>query len=141
MTNVVNSSLARTSIVTALLALFAAVGLALASIGVFSVVSYSVGRRVREVAVRMALGGTPRRVVALIMRQGLIPVVVGLFLGATAALTFTRVLTSRLYGIAAHDPLTYVGVAFLILAIAALAVWIPARRAAHVEPMTVLRSE
>jgi putative ABC transport system permease protein len=141
MTEVVNGSLARKSIVTALLAAFAAVGLALAGIGVFSVVSYSVGRRVREVAVRVALGGTPRKVVALIMRQGLIPVAAGFVLGTATALALTRVLTSRLYGIAAHDPATYAGVAFLILAIAAFAVWLPARRAANVEPMAVLRSE
>jgi len=75
------------------------------------------------------------------MRQGLIPVAVGFLLGTATALAFTRVLTSRLYGIAAHDPMTYAGVAFLILAIAGLAVWLPARRAAHVEPMTVLRTE
>ncbi len=141
MTNVVNRSMARTSVITALLAVFASVGLALAGIGIFSVVSYSVGRRVREIAVRMALGGTPRKVVALFMRQGLMPVAAGFTLGTATALACTRVLTSRLYGIAAHDPATYAGVAFLILAIAALAVWLPARRAAQVEPMTVLRSE
>ena len=141
MAEVVNNSLARTGIVTALLALFASVGLALAGVGVFSVVSYSVGRRVHEVAIRTALGGTPRKVVALIMRQGLIPVGAGFILGTATALAFTRMLTSRLYGIAAHDPATYAGAAFLILAIAALAVWLPARRAASVEPMAVLRSE
>ena len=141
MTEVVNRSMARTGVVTALLAVFASVGLALAGIGVFSVVSYSVGRRVREVAIRTALGGTPRKVVALIMRQGLIPVSVGFFLGTATALAFTRMLPSRLYGVAAHDPMTYAGIAFLILAIAALAVWLPARRAASVEPMAVLRSE
>jgi len=141
MTEVVNRSMAQTGVVTALLALFASVGLALAGIGVFSVVSYSVGRRVREVAIRTALGGTPRKVVALIIRQGLVPVVGGFVLGTATALAFTRMLTSRLYGIAAHDPATYAGVAFLILAIAALAVWLPARRAASVEPMAVLRTE
>ena len=141
MTEVVDRSLARTSVVTALLTVFASVGLALAGIGVFSVVSYSVGRRVREVAVRMALGGTPRKVVALIMRQGLIPVCIGFLFGTVTALAFSRLLNSRLYGVAAHDPMTYGGIAFLILAIAALAIWLPARRAAGVEPITVLRSE
>jgi predicted lysophospholipase L1 biosynthesis ABC-type transport system permease subunit len=110
-------------------------------VGVFSVVSYSVGRRVREVAVRMALGGTPRRVVALVMRQGLVPVATGLVLGAATALVFLRVLTNRLFGIAAHDPLTFTGAAFLVFGIAALVAWLPARRASRVEPMTVLRSE
>ena len=141
MTRVVDRSLARTSIVTALLLLFAAVGLALAGVGVFSVVSYSVGQRVREVAIRMALGGTTRKVVALIMRQGLAPVTGGLIVGAATALVLTRVLTSRLFGVAAHDPLTYSGTAFLVFFIAALAVWLPARRAARVEPMKVLRTE
>ena len=75
------------------------------------------------------------------MRQGLVPVAVGFVLGTATALAVTRVLTSHLYGIAAHDPMTYAGIAFLILAIAALAVWLPARRAASVEPMAVLRSE
>lgn len=141
MTEVVDRSLARTSVVTALLAVFAAVGLALAGIGVFSVVSYSVGRRVREVAMRIAIGGTPLKVVALVMRQGLVPVFVGFVLGMATALAFTRVLDSRLYGITPHDPTTYGGVAILILAIAALAIWLPARRAASVEPMAILRSE
>jgi predicted permease len=141
MTEVVSRSMVRTSVLTAVLALFAAVGLALAGIGVFSVVSFSVGRRVKEVAIRMAVGGTPDEVVTLIVRQGLIPVSIGILLGAASALGFTRILISRLYGITAHDPLTYAGVAFLILAIAALAAWLPARRAARVEPMTVLRTE
>jgi predicted permease len=141
MTDVVNRSMARTRVVTALLALFASVGLALAGVGVFSVVSYSVGRRVHEVAVRMAIGGTPRKVVALIMRKGLIPVTLGFLLGSATALALTRFLASRLYGVAAHDPMTYAGVALIILAIAALAVWLPARRASRVEPMAVLRSE
>ena len=79
--------------------------------------------------------------VALIMRQGLIPVAAGFILGSATALTLTRVLTSRLYGTSAHDPATYAGVAFLILVTAVLAVWLPVRRAARVEPMTALRSE
>jgi predicted permease len=141
MTEVVNRSLTRTSAVTAILVLFAAVGLALAGIGVFSVVSFSVGRRVREVALRMALGGTPSEIVSLIVRQGLVPVTVGILLGGASALVATRLLVSRLYGVEAHDPLTYGGAAFLILAIAAIAAWLPARRAASVEPMKVLRTE
>jgi ABC-type antimicrobial peptide transport system permease subunit len=118
-----------------------AVGLALAGVGVFSVVSYSVARRVHEVAVRMALGGTPGTVVALIVRQGLAPVAAGLILGVATALVLMRVLASRLFGVGAHDPLTFSGTAFLVFGIAALAVWLPTRRAAQVQPMTVLRSE
>jgi putative ABC transport system permease protein len=79
--------------------------------------------------------------VALIMRQGLIPVAAEFNLGSATVLALTRVLTSGLYGISAHDPATYAGVAILILATAVLAVWLPVRRAARVEPITALRSE
>jgi predicted permease len=141
LTRVVNRSLGRTRVLAALLVLFAAVALMLSAVGVFSVVSYSVGRRVREVAIRMAVGGSPSAVVGLFVRQGLAPVVSGLALGLASALAISRVLAGHLFEIAPHDPMTYAGVVFLILAIAALAVWLPARRVARVEPMTVLRSE
>jgi putative ABC transport system permease protein len=141
MAEVVNNSLARTGIVTALLALFASVGLALAGVGVFSVVSYSVGQRVHEVAIRMAVGGTPGRVVTLIVKQGLAPVGAGLLLGLATAVVVMRLLASRLFGIAAHDPLTLSGTVLLVLGIAALATWLPARRATRVDPALVLRSE
>ncbi len=141
MTAVVDRSLGRTRIVTALLVLFASVGLALTGVGVFSVVSYSVGRRLHEVAVRMAVGGTPGRVVALIVKQGLVPVASGLILGAATALIVMRVLTSRLFGVVAHDPLTLSGTALLVLGISAFATWLPARRATQIDPALVLRSE
>ncbi len=141
MTAVVDRSLARTSFVTALLVLFASVGLALTGVGVFSVVSYSVGRRLHEVAVRMAVGGTPGRVVALIVKQGLVPVASGLILGAATALVVMRVLTSRLFGVVAHDPLTLSGTALLVFGFSAFATWLPARRATRIDPAAVLRSE
>jgi putative ABC transport system permease protein len=140
-TEIVSRSLARTRFVTAILVLFAATGLALSGVGVFSVVSYSVGQRVREMAIRMALGGSHRAVVTLVMRQGLTPVLAGMGLGLVASLLAMRLLSSRLYGIDAHDPSTHIGTALLILAIAALATLVPARRATRVEPMTVLRAE
>jgi putative ABC transport system permease protein len=138
---VVNRSLGSTRVLAALLVLFAAVALMLSAIGVFSVVSYSVGHRVREVAIRMAVGGSPSAVVGLFVRQGLVPVVFGLALGVATALACSRVIAGQLFEIASYDPTTYAGVVLLILAIAALAVWLPARRAARVEPMTVLRTE
>jgi putative ABC transport system permease protein len=138
---VVNRSLGRTRLLTALLVLFAAVALMLSAVGVFSVVSYSVGRRVREVAIRMALGGSPSAVVGLFVRQGLAPVICGLAVGLAIALACSRVLAGQLFEIAPYDPTTYVGVALLMLSVAAFAVWLPARRASSVEPMTVLRSE
>ncbi len=141
LTEVVRRSVAGTRVVTSLLMLFAGAGLALAGVGVFAVVSYSVGRRVHEVAVRMSLGGTPTRIVALMVRQGLAPVATGLALGVACALALMRVLASRLYGVEPHDVASFAATVALILAIAALAAWLPARRAARVEPMVVLRSE
>jgi hypothetical protein len=141
MEEVVASSLSRKRLVTALLVLFASVGLALAGIGVFSVVSFTVGRRLHEVAVRLALGGTPHRVVGLIVRQGLVPVFTGLLTGIAAAFILTRALASHLYGVASHDPLAYSGTAMAVFGVALLATWLPAQRAARVEPMRVLRTE
>jgi putative ABC transport system permease protein len=140
-TEIVNRSLAGTRFVTAILVLFAATGLALSGVGVFSVVSYSVGQRTREMAIRKALGGSQAAVVRLVMRQGLTPVLAGLGLGLAVSLAAMPLLSSRLYGIAAHDLTTHVGTTVLILAIAAVATFVPARRATRVEPMTVLRTE
>jgi len=141
MDDVVAGSLARKNTIIALLVLFASVGLALTGVGVFSVVSYSVGQRVHEVAIRMAIGGTPGRVVTLIVKQGLAPVGAGLLLGLATAVVVMRLLASRLFGIAAHDPLTLSGTVLLVLGIAALATWLPARRATRVDPSAVLRAE
>jgi putative ABC transport system permease protein len=140
-TEIVNRSLARTQFVTAILVLFAATGLALSGVGVFSVVSYSVGQRVREMAIRMALGGSQTAVLKLVMRQGLTPVLAGLGLGLAVSMAAMRLLSSRLYGISAHDPSTHIGISVLILAIAGLATLVPARRATRFDPMTVLRTE
>ena len=141
MDDVVAGSLARKNTIIALLVLFASVGLALTGVGVFSVVSYSVGQRVHEVAIRMAVGGTPGKVVTLIVKQGLAPVAAGLVLGVTTAVVVMRVMANRLFGIAAYDPLTLSGTVLVVLGIAALATWLPARRATRVDPSVVLRSE
>ena len=92
-------------------------------------------------AIRMALGGSPRAVLGLVMRQGLAPVMVGVVLGLVTSLAATRLLSSRLYGVVPHDPVTFGVVAGMILAVAALATLAPARRATRVEPMALLRSE
>jgi putative ABC transport system permease protein len=139
--DVVQRSIGTTRFLTSLLLLFGATGLALAGVGVFSVVSYSVSRRLREMAIRLALGGSPGDVMALVMRQGLIPVAAGVGLGLTTSLASMRLVSSRLYGVTAYDMASYAVVTLLILGIAALATWLPARRATRVEPMTVLRTE
>jgi putative ABC transport system permease protein len=120
---------------------FAVAGLLLAAIGLFAVLSGSVTERTREIGVRAALGATPGNILALVFRQGMTLTVVGLMVGLAGALAAARVLTSLLFGVSGHDPITYIEVAFVLLAVAAIACWIPARRAARVAPAITLRAE
>jgi len=124
-----------------LMSLFAAVALGLTSVGIYGVVSYSVARRVHEIGVRMALGARPATVVGLVVRQGMAPVVLGLAVGIVAALALSRLLTKMLFGVSPHDPRTLVVVAVLLVAVALLASYLPARRATRVDPLTALRAE
>jgi putative ABC transport system permease protein len=115
--------------------------LLLATIGLYSVMTYTVSQRTREIGLRMALGAQTRDVLQMVLRQGLKLVLTGLALGLLGAFALTRVLTGLLLGVGTTDPLTFFAVAFLLLTVAALACWIPARRATKVEPMIALRSE
>ena len=124
---------------TVLVAVFGALALALAAVGLYGVVSYTVRQREREMAVRLALGAPPSRVMALMLRQGMTPVLVGLVVGLVAAVASTRVLRSLLYEVSASDPVTYVVVFVLLGAVALVASSVPARRAATVAPGMVLR--
>jgi putative ABC transport system permease protein len=124
-----------------LMSLFAAVALGLTSVGIYGVVSYSVARRVHEIGVRMALGARPSSVVGLVVRQGMGPVVLGLAVGFVAALALSRLLTKMLFGVSPHDPRTFVVVAVVLMAVALLASYLPARRATRVDPLTALRAE
>jgi ABC-type antimicrobial peptide transport system permease subunit len=116
-------------------------GLFLAALGVYGVVSFTAVQRTREIGIRMALGGSERDVVRLVLRQGLTMVVAGLLLGLGASLALTRVMTRFLVGVSSSDPLTYAVVAALLGAIAIAACWIPARRATRVDPGVALRYE
>ena len=124
---------------TVLVAIFGALALALAAVGLYGVVSYTVRQREREMAVRLALGAPPTRVMTLMLRQGMTPVLVGLAVGLLAAVASTRVLRSLLFEVSASDPMTYVTVLMLLGAVALVASWVPARRAARVAPGVVLR--
>jgi putative ABC transport system permease protein len=117
------------------------IGLILAVIGIYGIVSFSVAQRTREIGIRMALGGSARQVVRLILRQGVGMVIIGLGVGVLAALGTTRMMTGLLVGVSPSDPLTYATVALLLAAVALLACWIPARRATRVDPGTALRYE
>jgi ABC-type antimicrobial peptide transport system permease subunit len=124
-----------------LLSCFALLALALAVLGVYSVVSYSVAARTPEIGLRMALGATKREVAVRILRQGLLFVLGGLLAGLLVALGLTRLMTTLLYGVPPTDPLTF-GVVFAIfLVIGGFACYLPARRATKVDPMTALRYE
>jgi len=136
-----SDSLMRRRFSMILLAALAGFALCLAAVGVYGVISYSVGQRTREIGIRMALGAQPRSVHKLILRQGLRPVLAGLAAGLLASLVAMRALASSLYGVTATDPPTLLAVAGVLLAISALASAIPARRAARVDPMAALRHE
>jgi len=120
---------------------FGLLALLLATMGLYSVMTYAVSQRTREIGIRMALGAQVRDVLRLIVSQGMWLVVIGIALGVACALALTRLLTSLLLGVGATDPGAFIGVALLLASVALLACWIPARRAAKVDPMATLRSE
>ena len=122
----------------ALLSALGGLGLVLAAVGIYGVISYFVGQRTREIAVRLAMGAQASDVVALVFRQGLKPALLGMVLGAAGALAAGRALQGVLFGVGAADPLTLVAVAGLLFVVAGLASVVPARRAARVDPVRAL---
>jgi predicted permease len=124
-----------------LLGAFAVLALVLAGVGIHGVTSYAVARRTREIGVRMALGARARDVLRLVLGQGLLLAVAGLVAGVAGALALRRLIAGMLYGVAPSDPLTLAGVAAVLFAVALLACYAPARRAAGVDPAEALRCE
>jgi len=124
-----------------LLAVFAAVALVLAAVGIYGVMSYSVSRRTHEIGIRISLGASPVDVMLMVIRQGLVLALTGAAVGLVTAFVFARLMTKLLYGVAPTDPLTFAGVATLLIAVALLASYIPARRAMRVDPVTAMRCE
>ncbi|MGH9405514.1 MAG: FtsX-like permease family protein, partial [Terriglobia bacterium] len=120
---------------------FAAAALLLAAIGTYSVVSYSAAQRTFEIGMRMALGATKRNIFSLVLGQSLRLVIAGLAVGVLVSLAVTRTLAAFLYGTTATDPVTFLGVCSLMVVVALLAGYIPARRAASVNPLKALRTE
>jgi predicted permease len=126
---------------TGLLSLFAALALGLVAVGLYGVIALSVGQRTRELGIRIALGAQQRNVLALVLGQGMRLVLFGIGAGLLASFGLTRVMRNLLYGVTPTDPLTLAAVACLLVAVAVMACWVPARRAARVDPMVALRAE
>ena len=124
-----------------LFGLFAAVALALAAIGVYGVISYSVSHRTHEIGIRMALGAKARDVMWLVVRQGMACALIGIAVGLMAAYGLTRLMKTLLFNVTATDPTTFVAISCLLIGIALLAAWLPARRATKVDPLIALRHE
>jgi putative ABC transport system permease protein len=120
---------------------FGTLALLLAAVGIFGVMSHSVSQRTSEMGIRMALGARQSDLVRLVLREGLKLVVIGVVLGLTGAIVLTRFIASMLYGVSVTDPLTFATVSMVLFLVAALACYIPARRATKVDPMAVLRYE
>jgi predicted permease len=139
--DVVNTSLHQERVLSQLGGFLSLFALALACLGLYGVLSFSVAQRTREIGVRMALGAQRKDVLSLVVGRGLKLALLGLALGLAAAWAMTRFVANLLYGVTATDPVTFVGVSLLLLLVAGLASWLPARRATKLDPMTVLRHE
>ena len=141
MDKILADSLSRQNFNMLLLAVFAGSALLLAAIGIYGLMSYSVQQQTQEIGVRMALGAGQSSMLFLMLRQGLIPAIIGVMVGLAGAFGFTRLMTSLLYGVKPTDPLSFCGVAAILLLVAIIAILIPARRAMSIDPVSALRAE
>jgi ABC-type antimicrobial peptide transport system permease subunit len=141
MEEVVAASVAQPRLLASLVAAFAAIALVLATVGIYGVIAYLVGRRKQEFGIRMALGAGSARVVRMVLREGAWMVATGLLVGAGASLLLSRAASGALYGVVAADVATLVSVSALLAGVALLAIIVPARRATRVDPALPLRGE
>ena len=138
---IVKKSLSQRRFILALIGGFAGAALLLAAIGLYGVMGYAVSQRTREIGVRMALGARQRDVISMVVGQGMRIVLIGLAVGMIGAVGLSRLLQGFLFEIKPTDPTTFMGVSLILLLVALLACWLPARRASRVNPMVALRTE
>jgi putative ABC transport system permease protein len=138
---IVEQSLGQRPLAMLLLALFALLALVLASVGIYSVLAYTVRQRVREIGIRLALGAPVRELLRMVVIEGLKPTLVGVAVGLAMAAVLVRVMSTLLFGVSQHDPGTFSGVALIMLAVGVVATLVPAYRATRVDPIVTLRSE
>jgi putative ABC transport system permease protein len=138
MDDVVMNSLGTRRVSMQLFAVFAIAALLLAAIGIYGVMAYSVTQRTQEIGIRIALGAQKSDVLALVIRQGMTLSVIGVVVGLAGAFALTRLLANLLFGVAATDPLTFVAIPLLLLFVALVACYLPARRAARLNPTVAL---
>jgi ABC-type antimicrobial peptide transport system permease subunit len=141
MEEIISSDLGERRFLATLIGIFAALALVMSCVGVYGVISYLASQRTHEIGVRMALGAERRDVLKMVVGEGAKMATIGIAFGLPAALGLTRLMADMLFGISPHDPLTFVGVAALLGFVALAACYIPARRAAKVDPMVALRYE
>jgi ABC-type antimicrobial peptide transport system permease subunit len=137
----VDASIAQRRMQMTVLGLFAAMATLIAVVGIYGVMSYNVAQRAREIGIRLALGAARAEVIAVVMRQGMTMVAAGMLIGLAASAAITRVLRTLLFGVSPTDPLVFVAIAVLVAATAAVTIYLPARRASRLDPLTMLRSE
>ena len=141
MEEVISVSIAERRLTTIMLMLFAAMALVLAAVGIYGVISYSVTQRTQEIGIRMALGARRGDVLRMVVGQAMVLTVAGIVVGAAGALALTRLMTKLLFDVTPDDPLTFAAVAALLGGVAALASYLPGRRATRVDPVVALRAE
>jgi putative ABC transport system permease protein len=137
----VHNSLARQRTTLILLGLFAVVAISLACIGIYGVMSYAIGQRARELSIRLALGAQRREIIRLVLTGGMKPALVGIVIGLGAAFALSRLVEKLLFEVKTHDPLVFIASVCLLALVAVLSIYLPARRAARLDPMAALRSE
>jgi putative ABC transport system permease protein len=141
LTQIRSESLSQPRLTTLLIGLFASVALAITAAGLSGLIAYSVSQRTQEIGIRIALGAVPRNVVAMILKQGLTSVVIGLGLGLVGALGLSRLVSKLLFAVEPTDPLCFLGAAGVLIGVAVVACLLPARHAVAIEPMTALRAD